>query len=110
MFAVRLAMSKPERLKEVVGELIAKGQLDASEIDVDDPLGFVITEGGAVSIPDAAYRFCRDEPGTHVILSGTGSLEHMRANLESIERPPLPDAVTRRLRAIFRRVDSISGQ
>jgi aryl-alcohol dehydrogenase-like predicted oxidoreductase len=93
-----------------VRELIAKGQLDAFEIDMDDPLGFVITEGGAASIPDAAYRFCRDEPGTHVILSGTGSADHMRANLESIERPPLPEAVTSRLRSIFRRVDSISGQ
>jgi aryl-alcohol dehydrogenase-like predicted oxidoreductase len=110
MFAVRLALSRPERLKEVVRELIAKGQLDAFEIDMDDPLGFVITEGGAASIPDAAYRFCRDEPGTHVILSGTGSADHMRANLESIERPPLPEAVTTRLRSIFRRVDSISGQ
>jgi len=110
MFAVRLALSRPERLKEVVRELVAKGQLDAFEIDMDDPLGFVITEGGAVSIPDAAYRFCRDEPGTHVILSGTGSVDHMRANLESIERPPLPEAVTNRLRSIFRRVDSISGQ
>jgi L-galactose dehydrogenase len=110
MFAVRLALSRPERLTEVVRELIAKGQLDASEIDLDNPLSFVITEGGAASIPDAAYRFCRDEPGTHVILSGTGSVEHMRANLESIERPPLPEAVTSRLRHIFRRVDSISGQ
>ena len=110
MFAVRLALSRPERLKEVVRELIAKEQLDAFEIDMDDPLGFVITEGGAASIPDAAYRFCRDEPGTHVILSGTGSADHMRTNLESIERPPLPEAVTSRLRTIFRRVDSISGQ
>ena len=110
MFAVRLALSRPERLKEVVRELIARGQLETSEIDMDDPLGFVITEGGATSIPDAAYRFCRDEPGTHVILSGTGSLEHMRANLKSMESPPLPEAVTNRLRHIFRKVDSISGQ
>jgi aryl-alcohol dehydrogenase-like predicted oxidoreductase len=110
MFAVRLALSRPERLKEVTCDLIARGQLDESEVDRDDPLGFVITEGGAVSIPDAAYRFCRDEPGTHVILSGTGSIEHMRANLESIERQSLPEAVTQRLRSIFRNVDSISGQ
>jgi aryl-alcohol dehydrogenase-like predicted oxidoreductase len=110
MFAVRLALSRPERLKEVVSDLITRGQLDPTEFDVDDPLGFVITEGGAVSIPDAAYRFARDESGTHVILSGTGNLEHMRANLASIERPPLPVEVTERLKYIFRRVDSVSGQ
>jgi aryl-alcohol dehydrogenase-like predicted oxidoreductase len=110
MFAVRLALSRPERLKEVVRELIARGQLDATEIDPEDPLGFVSIEDGAVSIPDAAYRFCRDEPGTHVILSGTGNIDHLRANLKSIERPPLPKAVTNRLKYIFRNVDSISGQ
>ena len=110
MFAVRLALSRPERLKEVVRELIANGQLDPSEFSLDDPLGFVITEGGAASIPDAAYRFVRDEPGTHVILSGTGDITHMRANLESIESPSLPEAVTGRLKTIFRKVDSISGQ
>lgn len=110
MFAVRLALSQPERLKEVVRELVAKGQLDASDVELEDPLGFVISEGGATSIPDAAYRFCRDEPGTHVILSGTGSVDHMRANLKSIESPPLPEAVTEKLRTIFQHVDSISGQ
>lgn len=110
MFAVRLALSRPERLKEVVRDLIASGQLDAAEIDAGDPLGFVTTDGAAASLPDAAYRFCRDEPGTHVILSGTGDLDHMRLNLASIERPPLPEAVTQRLRHIFRNVDSVSGQ
>ncbi len=110
MFAVRLALSRPERLKEVVHDLIASGQLDAAEIDIDDPLGFVISEGGATSIPDAAYRFCRDEPGTHVILSGTGNLEHMRLNLASIDSPPLPEVVTERLKHILRNVDSVSGQ
>jgi L-galactose dehydrogenase len=110
MYAVRLALSRPERLNEVLCELIARGQLDESEIDLNDPLGFVITEGGAANIIDAAYRFCRDEPGMHVILCGTGSVEHMRANLESIERPPLPEAVTNRLKFIFRKVDAVSGQ
>ena len=63
----------------------------------------------ATSIPDAAYRFCRDEPGTHVILSGTGNPAHLRANLASFERPPLPEADRRRLEQIFRRVDSVAG-
>jgi len=110
MFAVRLALSRADRLQEVVKELIDRGQLDPAEFDLDDPLGFVITEGGAESIPDAAYRFCRDEPGTHVILSGTGNPDHLRANLRSIEAPSLPDSVTERLRFVFRNVDSVSGQ
>ena len=110
MFAVRLALSSPERLREVVQELIENGQLDPGEIDAQDPLGFVTDGGGAVSVPDAAYRFCRDEPGTSVVLVGTGDPEHLRANIASFERPPLPEETVRELKHIFRHVDSVSGQ
>ncbi|MEJ0066743.1 MAG: AAA family ATPase [Caulobacteraceae bacterium] len=41
MFAVREALSRPEQLKRVVGELIARGQVDAAEVDADDALGFL---------------------------------------------------------------------
>ncbi|MCJ7551515.1 MAG: aldo/keto reductase, partial [Anaerolineae bacterium] len=67
-------------------------------------------DSGAVSVPDAAYRFCRDEPGTHVILSGTGNPAHLQDNIESFYRPPLPDADRRRLEHIFRNADSVTGQ
>ena len=109
MFAVRRALSRPEKLAEVIAELIRKGQLDPAEIDQEDPFGFLVYEGGAVSLPDAAYRFCRDEPGTHVILSGTGNPAHLQANLASFSRPPLPEQDSRRLKRIFRHVDSVSG-
>lgn len=109
MFAVRRALSRPERLSQVIEELIEKEQLDPGEVDRANPLGFLIHEGGAVSLPDAAYRFCRDEPGTHVVLSGTGDPAHLRANLASFSRPPLPEADRRRLELIFRHVDSVSG-
>ena len=110
MFAVRLAFSRPERIAEVIAGLLENGQLDPNEIDPQDPFGFLLTTGGATSLTDAAYRFCRDEPGTHVILSGTGNPDHLRANIESLSRPPLPAEVSARLRHIFRRVNSVSGQ
>ncbi|MFX1597175.1 MAG: aldo/keto reductase, partial [Promethearchaeota archaeon] len=88
MFAVRLALSRPERLNQVIAELIDRKQVDPSDIDENDPLGFLVHEGGAVSLPDAAYRFCRYEPGTHVTLSGTGNSNHLKANIESFYRLP----------------------
>ena len=109
MFAVRRALSRPEILRETVQKLIEDGQLNPDDIDKDDPLGFLIHEGGAVSVMDAAYRFCRHEPGTHVILSGTGNSEHLKANIASFARPPLPEADMAKLKNIFRRVDSVSG-
>jgi aryl-alcohol dehydrogenase-like predicted oxidoreductase len=110
MFAVRLALSRPRRLKECIDELIEKKQLNPNEIDRSDPLGFLVHEGGAVDLVDAAYRFCHDEPGAHVILSGTGNIEHMKANIESILRPSLPEKHIVKLKGIFKNVDSISGQ
>jgi aryl-alcohol dehydrogenase-like predicted oxidoreductase len=109
MFAVRRALSQPERLTQIIDELIEKKQLDPDDIDLADPLGFLIHEGGAISLTDAAYRFCRDEPGAHVILSGTGNPLHLEANIASFSRPPLPEEDRARLKYIFRHVDSVSG-
>ncbi|MFW9881763.1 MAG: aldo/keto reductase [Candidatus Thorarchaeota archaeon] len=110
MFAVRLALSIPKRLKECIRELIKNNQIDSSEIDEQDPLGFLIQTGGAESMVDAAYRFCRYEPGTHVILSGTGNIDHLRENIKSILRPPLPKDDLIKLMKIFKNVDTITGQ
>ena len=109
MFAVRLALSKPERLRETLRLLIERGEIDKDDIDPANPLAFLL-DGGAESIPDAAYRFCRDEPGTHVILSGTGNPGHLDANLASFLRPSLSPDDTARLRHIFRNVRSVTGQ
>lgn len=110
MFAVRLALSRPERLRQVIRELIENKQVSPTDIDRDNPLGFLIHDGGAINLTDAAYRFCHYEPGTHVIFSGTGNLDHLKANIESFERPPLPQEDIIKLRHIFQNVDSVTGQ
>ena len=111
MFAVRLALSRTERLLEVMQQLIEKGQLDPADFDMNDPLGFLVREGGAASVPDAAYRFCHfEEGGPDVILSGTGSVAHMEENVASFDRPPLPEEDVEKLKYLFRNVDSVTGQ
>jgi len=110
MFAVRAAFSRPERLAEIIQDLLDRGELEADEVDPDNPLGFLSEAGVAANLTDAAYRFCRYEPGAHVILSGTGNPAHLQANIESLTRPPLPAATVARLQHIFRRVESVTGQ
>jgi len=110
MFAVRLAFSRQERLKQIIVELIEAGQIDSSNIDIDNPLDFLVHDGGAISLPDAAYRFCKFEPGTHVIFSGTGNPSHLETNIESFTQPPLPNEDILKLREIFQNVDSVTGQ
>jgi aryl-alcohol dehydrogenase-like predicted oxidoreductase len=110
MFAVRRALSQPDKLVEALQALIDEGQLDPTEVDMQNPLGFVLAESDATSLVDAAYRFCRHEPGVHVVLSGTGNPAHLQANIESLCRPPLPDGVVQKLRHIFRHASAVTGQ
>jgi aryl-alcohol dehydrogenase-like predicted oxidoreductase len=109
MFAVRRALTNPERVREAVAGLAAAGAIDPNRIDPEDPLGFVTDDPGVASLVQAAYRFCRHEPGAHVILTGTGSVTHLRENVASILAPPLPAEIRDRLEAIFGGVDSVSG-
>ena len=109
MFAVRRALSQHGKLKSTLEQLIESGEIDANDIELEDPLGFLIESGAAASIPDAAYRFTRDEPGAHVILSGTGNPQHLDANLATFARPPLPPEITAHLKHIFRNACSVTG-
>ena len=109
MFAIRRALSQPAKLKATIQSLIDSGEVDPRDIDLANPLSFLVESGAAPSVADAAYRFCRDEPGTHVILSGTGVPQHLDANLATFERPPLPAEVSARLKQIFRNARSVTG-
>lgn len=110
MFAVRRALSSPDALRALVASLVEKGEVDRPLIsDLSDPLGWLVGEGYAGSIPEAAYRFCRYEPGMDVILSGTGNPRHLEENARALLLPPLPEAAQTRLREIFGSVSTVSG-
>jgi L-galactose dehydrogenase len=109
MFAVRRALSQPAQLKALVADLAQSGQIEPGACDAADPLGFLTRQGKAATIPEAAYRYCRHEPGIHAVLSGTGDVEHLKANVTSLLKPPLEQADAQRLEALFGRIDSVSG-
>ena len=96
MFVVRNIFSRPDNRREVIARLVANGELPASFDHDGDPLDFLVSEGGAASITDAAYRFARHEAGADVILFGSGNKNHIKQNIESILNPPLaPEFVSR---------------
>jgi aryl-alcohol dehydrogenase-like predicted oxidoreductase len=109
MFAVRRAISNPTALGEDIQRAVSAGQIDPTLIDLADPLGQILKESGANSLVEMAYRFCRHEPGIHVVLTGTGNIDHLAANIVSINAPPLPDHTQRQLVEIFGNVNCISG-
>jgi aryl-alcohol dehydrogenase-like predicted oxidoreductase len=109
MFAVRRALSQPARLKELCAELVAKGMVHKGVLDENDPLGFLLDETDAATIPEAAYRFCRHEPGIDVVLFGTGNPAHLQENIASLLKPPLPQSVLAKLDEIFGALDHLTG-
>ncbi len=101
MFAVRSIFARPAQLAATMRELAESGQVPAWLAETDDPLGFLVHPGGASSLTDAAYRFVRHEPGVDVVLFGTGDAAHLRSNIDSILKPPLPQADRARLAELF---------
>ncbi|MDR1542400.1 MAG: aldo/keto reductase [Clostridiales bacterium] len=108
MFAVRSALSNPEKLAASIKKILESGQ--GGEGLNEHSLDFLVSSGAASSIPEAAYRFCRHAPGISVVLTGTGSAEHLRQNIKALEMPALPDEALKRLEALFGNVDCVSGQ
>ena len=109
MFAVRRALSQADRLRSLCGELLQKGMIPRGAVDADDPLGFLLEEGVAATLPEAAYRFCRHEPAVDVVLTGTGNPEHLKANIEAILKPALPQQTLGRLEKVFGELDSLTA-
>ncbi|MDH3713906.1 MAG: aldo/keto reductase [Gammaproteobacteria bacterium] len=107
MFAVRLIFSQPERLNDAIRELAAAGEIPPELADNPDPLDFLVHEGGATSLIDAAYRFVRHDEGIDVVLFGTGVAAHLDTAIESILRPPLPAEDVSTLRRLFGHLDGV---
>jgi aryl-alcohol dehydrogenase-like predicted oxidoreductase len=101
MFVVRNLFSNAAYRHDIFSGLIEQGHLDRSILSDGDPLGFLVSEGGAESITDAAYRYARHEQGADVILFGTGNKAHVEANVASILRPALAPPIIERLHASF---------
>lgn len=109
MFAVRQALRSPEALQPHLEKLRADGWLEGTDLSAEDLQRLLTDEGGAASLTDAAYRFCRHEPGAHVVLTGTGNADHLTANIASILSPPLAPVALDALERLFGKVSTVTG-
>ncbi|WP_158964712.1 aldo/keto reductase [Chachezhania sediminis] len=101
MFVVRNIFSRPNLLEETVAQLLDEGKLDPARVDRAAPLGFLLADGHAASLTEAAYRYGRHEPGAEVVLFGTGNPAHLKSNIEAINQPPLPQEDCTILEEVF---------
>jgi len=107
MFVVRNIFSQPDVLHDNIASLVRQGKLPEKLKNDAEPLEFLVHEAGAESILDAAYRYARHEPGTDVVLFGTSDVGHLKSNIASILRPPLPETDRERLRTLFEHLSGI---
>jgi len=107
MFAVRAIFSTPGRLQQDIVELVAENRLPKWLADKKQPLDFLLHEGGAKNIIEAAYRYARHEPGAHVVLFGTGNPDHVAPNIAAILQPPLPEADRKTLAELFGALEGV---
>jgi len=110
MFAVRQALHDKGALVKTIEKILERGQGGEGLTADEGILDFLTDSGIASNLTEAAYRFCRHTKGISVTLTGTGNEEHLRENLRSLEKPPLPDSVLVKLYALFGNVDCVSGQ
>ncbi len=107
MFAVRSLFSTPGRLQQDIQLLAAAGQLPSWLAEKSQPLDFLLHEGGAPNIIEAAYRYARHEPGANVVLFGTSNLAHVEHNIKSILAPPLPPADVQKINELFGNLEGV---
>jgi L-galactose dehydrogenase len=101
MGSARGPYSNPVKLREETAKLIASGELSDEGIDLENPLGFLLGDGHAGSLAEASYRLTRYEPGVHVVLVGTGNVNHLEENIVSLHKGPLPVEDRDRARELF---------
>jgi aryl-alcohol dehydrogenase-like predicted oxidoreductase len=110
MFAVRRALIDETWLRKLLQRLADQGEVDPTLPELPDLMDSIGLRGVSETLFEAAYRFSAYEPGMDAVLSGTSSAAHLRANLEAVEHGPLPVDTLDRLRMLFGKIDSISGQ
>ena len=110
MFAVRSALSDPVRLQANLDRIAERGQGGSGFTPTTDIFDFLMEQGAAASVIEAAYRFCTHTPGVDVTLTGTSNTDHLEENLRAIAMPGLPDAALARLETLFGNVDCADSE
>ena len=109
MFAVRNALGNPQNMLALLEQLKNDGHSTLDKRDGRELMEDLMAATQSKSLTEAAYRFCRHEPGNQVILTGTGKIEHLRSNMDAISGPKLPAELLDRLETHFGHISAVSG-
>ena len=103
MSPVRVKLTRPDQLEEIIARWKDQGLLDADALPKKKPLDFLVHDD-VKSVVDAGYRFGAGHDAVSTVLIGTGNVEHLEANVESVLGPALPSEDVARLRQLFGKI------
>jgi aryl-alcohol dehydrogenase-like predicted oxidoreductase len=110
MFAVRNALRSAADLRKILTTLIERDEISPAILEEAGVIKSILEEQPSFQLPDLAYRFCLANPYIHTVLSGTGNMKHLEANIASAAKP-LPDPSTlEALKTALKSACSITGE
>jgi len=109
VFTVRNLFWNPPRLCEVVADLKARGRLAPGAVGDDDPLGWLLADGDAGSLVEAAYRYAAYTEGVTTVMCGTIDVGELEENVRTVTKGPLSAEKVARLKAVFGHLDEAIG-
>ena len=108
MSAVRVKMTRPEELEKVIARWKKAGWLAEDAIPDRRPLDFLIRDH-VPSVVSAGYKMGVAHDAISTMLIGTGNVEHLEENVQSVLGSPLPDEDCQRIRELFGRIAESEG-
>lgn len=100
MAAVRLKLTRPDQLAELMADWKRSGLIPADSLPEKDPLGWLVHDG-VDSVVSAGYKFAADHSAVSTVITGTANIDHLEKNVAALEKPSLPEADHRRLVELF---------
>ena len=108
MSPVRVKMTKPDALEEMMDRWKQRGWVKADDIPEKGPLDFTLGPG-VDSVVQAGYKFGADHDAISSVIVGTGNADHLMENIETILGEPLPSVVMDKLRRCFGEIVDSEG-
>ena len=100
MSPVRVKMTRPDQLRGVLASWKEKGLIPPDCLPDENPFGFLV-KGDVESAVQAGYKFGIGHPAVDTLLFGTGSIEHLEENVQTILGSGLEDDDVATLHDIF---------
>lgn len=108
MYAIRRKLRDARNLEYILAQLVKRGLIDKRDGD-PQKITRLLNNHGVKSIAEAAIRFSRYELGADVVLTGTGNVRHLEANVIASHAGRLPEAVLVEFHRLFGKIDCVTG-